>query len=346
MLKRVEIQSIITTNHWDERIADFNDAGVFHTAAWARVLHCSYGYRTDAICLTGTEKVSAIMPFAEINSSFTGRRGVCLPFTDECPALLRADTNANEFVAQVLSVGMERRWRTFDCHGFSGFGTETPAAVEYLGHHLDLSLGETALHASFSPGNRRAIRKAERCGMEVTTSTDVNAVEDYYRLHCITRKRHGLPPQPVRFFRAIQRELLSKGNGFVVLAKQMGRAIAGAVFLWWNGRAVYKFGASDDNGRSLRANYLVMWQGIQALAEAGIRNLSFGRTSLVQSGLRQFKRGWGCVENRIRYVRFDFRQNRFVVTADRASGWHNRLFRVLPVSASRFIGECLYPHIG
>jgi len=33
---------------------------------------------------------------------------------------------------------------------------------------------------------------------------------EYYRLHCLTRKRHGLPPQPTGFFQKIQEHIIAK----------------------------------------------------------------------------------------------------------------------------------------
>ena len=73
--------------------------------------------------------------------------------------------------------------------------------------------------------------------------------------------------------------------------------------------------------------------------------LDFGKTSLSNEGLRRFKRNWGAEERLIRYARYDFRQSGFVKISDMAAGAQARLFAILPVFFSRWIGRAVYPHL-
>ncbi len=75
---------------WDSRIARFPGASIFHTQAWARVLVDSYGYSPYYLRGTGNDAAAGLLPMMEVNSWLTGRRGISLPFTDECPALYPA----------------------------------------------------------------------------------------------------------------------------------------------------------------------------------------------------------------------------------------------------------------
>jgi hypothetical protein len=167
-------------------------------------------------------------------------------------------------------------------------------------------------------------------------------VETYYRLHCQTRKKHGLPPQSYAFFKSIYRNVISTGLGFVVTAKFQQVAIAGAVFFQFGNRGLFKFGASDESYLPLRGNDLVMWQGIQTLAQRGCRDLHFGRTSKLNEGLRRFKCEWGAKEQVIDYCRYDLKKSAFVRDSDRASGWHTPLFRFAPLWLARLAGSLLY----
>jgi hypothetical protein len=80
------------------------------------------------------------------------------------------------------------------------------------------------------------------------------------------------------------------------------------------------------------------------LARTGATSLHLGKTSLANEGLRKFKLNLGAVEERIEYVKFELRANRFVVETDNIAGWHNRVFRGLPVLMSRQAGKLLYKH--
>ena len=67
--------------------------------------------------------------------------------------------------------------------------------------------------------NRRALRKAGHSGVTTRISTSWDAMLVFHRLHLATRRRHGVPPQPLAFFRNIQREILASGHGFIVIAE-------------------------------------------------------------------------------------------------------------------------------
>jgi len=78
---------------------------------------------------------------------------------------------------------------------------------------------------------------------------------------------------------------------------------------------------------------------------AWVWRVGFRPDSLENEGLRRFKLGWGTQERRIDYFRYDQRKAAFVTARDESSGWHNRIFRMLPVSLSRLIGAASYRHV-
>jgi lipid II:glycine glycyltransferase (peptidoglycan interpeptide bridge formation enzyme) len=170
-------------------------------------------------------------------------------------------------------------------------------------------------------------------------------VREYYRLHVATRRRHGLPPQPFSFFHNIYEEIIKPRQGFIVLGRNDSRLLAAAVFFRYGKTALYKFGASDELFQALRGNNLVMWEAIKFLIKNGCKMLHFGRTSLGNEGLRRFKTGWGATEGVIEYFRFDPQAEAWKRAADSSSGFHNKLFRILPLAVNRLAGAVIYPHL-
>ncbi len=83
-----------------------------------------------------------------------------------------------------------------------------------------------------------------------------------------------------------------------------------------------------------------MWEGMKWCARQGCASLHLGRTSLANEGLRRFKSGWGAQESKIDYFNYDLRRDAFVVDSDRANGWYNRMFGILPCIFSRLLGNC------
>ena len=210
---------------------------------------------------------------------------------------------------------------------------------------VSLRRGVEDMASRFDSQVRRAIRKAERSNVSAVIAHNRQAIDDFYRLHVQTRRRHGLPPQPASFFKNIYEHIIKPGLGFIVLARSGSCAIAAAVFFRFGKNAVYKFGASDKRFQEFRVNNLVMWQGIQRLARTGVEKLHFGRTDCENEGLRRFKLSWDTQEETIDYFRVDPSGRQCLTPVRRQGGLHKRIFGRLPLVFNRLAGSILYPHL-
>lgn len=331
---------------WDDLIAAQPNATAFHTSAWARVIRDTYGYRPAYFRARDRERVTALIPFMEIHSWLTGKRGVSLPFTDECTPLLPDGLEFDAAAGQVMDFAASRGWQTVEFRGQGRGMGRFPAADEYLSHALDLTGTEAALFSRYSQNVQRNLRKAERNGIEVENGGTPSGVREFYRLNCLTRRDHGVPPQPFLFFENLRTHILEKDLGTLLLARHREKAVAGAVFLHFGRKGIYKYGASDRRHLDLRANHLVFQAGIRTLCEKGIETLSFGRTDPAQEGLRRFKLSWGARETRLQYFRFDVRSNSWLALRKaRFSLWEG-LMSKMPIPVLRLVGDIAYRHIG
>ena len=330
---------------FDVTLSRISGSCIFHSAAWAKTLEASYGYKPLYLAVEDGSNVRSLLPLMEVNSRLTGHRGIALPFTDECVPLYQDPSSAHRLVQVAVGLGKTRGWKSVEFRGARELFPDAPAAVSYYGHRLKLDDCDETMFGRFDGSTRRAIRKAEKSGVTATVSGGMDAVKTFYSLHCKTRQRHGLPPQPFVFFRNICRHILSQGLGMVVAANWQGRPIAASIYFQFGTRAIYKFGASDESHQELRGANLVMWEAIKRLARNGAATLDFGRTSVSNEGLRRFKLNWGTEEYKIEYVKYDLLRNTFVTEKDATTGWHNWVFRALPPTISRIIGTAFYRHL-
>jgi hypothetical protein len=328
---------------WDHLVTLHRDANCFHTSAWAKVLHQTYGHRPFYLQFSCGRRLAALIPLMEVRSPFTGRRGVCLPFSDACEPLVFDPEAIGLVKDRLVRFAHERRWRHLEIRG--SFPLASSSTAKFYGHRLDLRGGVEELISRFASPVRRAIRKAERSGVSAAVLRNREAVSDFYRVHVQTRRRHGLPPQPASFFLNVYEHVIKLGLGFVVLAQCKSRPIAAAVFFRFGKNALYKYGASDKKFQELRANNLVMWQAIQFLARNGAEKLHFGRTECENDGLRRFKLSWGTEEEIIDYFRVDPSGRRCLVAAPSDSGFHKKIFARLPLALNRLAGSMIYPHL-
>jgi CelD/BcsL family acetyltransferase involved in cellulose biosynthesis len=331
---------------WDDLIRDTRGSTIFHTSFWARVLHDSYNYQPRYLGQIQDGKITTLLPVMEINSFLTGRRGVSLPFTDYCDPIV-GDTNEWLNALDCLKDhGEKAKWRYLELRGGADLMAQIPCSSSYYRHTLGLSKDVDALHAQLKASTKRNIKKAVREGVAVARKNSPDALKIFYHLHCLTRKKHGVPPQPFYFFERLYDHIISRGHGQIVVAEHEGKTIAAAVYLHFGNEAVYKFGASDIRCLHLRPNDLVMWEAIQWYCRNNYSRLCMGRTDLVDEGLRQYKCGWGAEERALHYLTYDFAKKAFRPERSRVSGRHNALMRNMPIPVLKAAGYLLYRHMG
>ena len=342
-MKHLDILNRATGTEWDQIVDSHPGATVFHSSAWARVVCETYGHNPCYIGLFRQNEPVALVPLIEVVSPFTGRRGVCLPFTDACGPLVFQEEAWPALQQELEQLAIGRRWRHVEVRGGEGF--DSGADSNFFEHTLPLTTNPDHLLEQFSGATRGAIRQAIQNPLQIDIGTTINSMHEFYRLHARTRKKHGVPPQPFRFFAKIQQHLLQGQRGFVILARQGSRAVAGAVFLLQRSKAIYKFAASDPKLGRLRGNNLVLWEAIRHLISHGCDMLDFGRTSLQNEGLRRFKLSWGAKEHMIGYHRFDVARGAWIKPDVQEGALHKHVFRSLPLALNRFAGAMAYPHL-
>jgi CelD/BcsL family acetyltransferase involved in cellulose biosynthesis len=327
---------------WSAFVAGRRDALPVHQPQWARLLaDC---YRFDAFALAALDDagtVSAGLPVIATGGRLRGPAWTSLPFSDYCPPLLRAGIDGALLAPMLERARREGGVRTLELRSELA-GMPAPAAVGYR-HVLELSADPAQAFATFHHSQiRRAIRKAERDGeVSVRTATTGAELWDvFYRLHLETRRRHGTPIQPRRFFRLLWERMIEPGHGFVLLAHAGEQPIAGAVFLKAGHNLLYKYGASTPQAWRLRPNHLIFWSAIQRACAQGADFLDFGRTDLGHDSLRAFKASWGTREDELVYTRLS--DSGVSGGGGAPGGLVASVIRRSPTLVCRVTGELLY----
>ena len=282
---------------WTAFVARHPEAGPFHHPAWAALLAECYGF--DAFALVDLDEDGHLrqgLPVLEIGGRLQKRAWISLPYTDCVPVLASAGADSQTFLA-----GLDRAWRDAGMGylevrsplcGYEAYQYETDVI-----HRLELSDDPNIMFDRFHQMASRGVRKAEREGIRVVKGEQrADLTEIFCGLHLATRRRQGAPIQPKRFFRLLWDEVLAAGLGYVLIAYRGTEAIAGGVFLAWNGTLTYKFGASNPAALKLRPNHLIFWRAIEEACSRGMRTLDLGLSDRDNAGLRAFKSRWGATE--------------------------------------------------
>lgn len=277
----------------------------FHLPSWTEVIASCYGFAPSVFCIRDAGgKICAASPGVHIGGRLRGRRWVSLPFTDACPPLA-----ADAAAAEALAAELDRHRRETGLKGIEIRG-DVPgdAGTRHLigyRHVIPLMRDEHEVFRRLRERSRRAVKRARRAGLVVRREPDLqSAQKSFWRLHCATRRKLGVPVQPRGFFDAIWRQMIERDSGYVLSAYLDSRPVASAVFLEHGPAVVYKFSASEPDLTRLGAPSAVLWEGIRTACEDGRHRMDLGRTELRHEGLRYFKQGWGSEETALAYTYF------------------------------------------
>jgi hypothetical protein len=341
----IDIIDPCSSPEWMAFIEAHPDATVFHHPAWIRTLRAVYGHRMFAVCVKDGSGIRAGIPFADVRSRLTGNRWVSLPFSDHCQPLLdHEDPSSTDMLfghlkseqnpgASTISV----RWAVPSSHArFRQDG--------FVVHTLPLPGDEAVLLATLDKRVRQRVRRAGRDGVEVRECTTWKDCEVYYGLHVLTRRRLGVPVQPLSFFRRLWKEVIEPGLGFVLVAYQNRTPIAGGVFLTFRSVLHHKYSAADIRYKGLEGPSAVLWEGIRRAIARGLGQVDFGRSARTDAGLGEFKRRWGAIECELPYsilVGQAPKNGAFEV-----DGIVRAVIRHSPAFVCRLTGEMFYRHFG
>ncbi len=346
MSQQIEIVNPLEVEDWDKIVLSFGDYSFFHSQRWANVLVDAYGYKPRYFLLRRDHELRAVMPLFEVGNRIMGRKGVSLPFTDHCCPLAHHVRDVDILFQHIIASGQKSLWRRIEIKGGHQFFPDSPQSTTYHLHHLDLEQDADRLLKRFRSSTRRNIKKAQQRKIDIEIANDIGSMKKFYRLNCITRKHHGVPPQPFHFFRCIHKHVLAQEQGFVILAHHAGRPIAGAIFFHFGRKAMYKYGASRRDHLGVRPNNLVMWEAIRWYGQHGFTNFDMGRSEPDNRGLNQFKNGWGTQIETLKYYTYDIPKMRFRWKEKDMVSATQRIFQKMPIPVLRMVGKLAYRHMG
>lgn len=335
----------VTDKRWMQFVMSKLEATLFHHPSWSICLSESYGYGPFVLVMKSPDgRILAGLPVLEINSWLTGKRWVALPFSDHCSPLVQNEKDLEFFTNELINT----------CKALSVPKVEIRQCLpsvegllngsSYFIHYLKLDKKPEELFKNFRKNHIRCIKKASKSGVVITQSVEVESLLTFYNLHLLTRKKHGVPIQPKKYFLKLWEHIIRKGMGFTMLAIYQDKAIAGGVFLHYNKNFIYKYGASDPEYIKLCGNHAFFWEAIQWGCKNGYQVMDWGKTEKSNEGLRKFKRGWGTEEKELCYSYIG------KVPTGYSTGWKQKVLettiRKSPVWVGGLLGKLLYKHVG
>ena len=167
-------------------------------------------------------------------------------------------------------------------------------------------------------------------------------LESFYKLLLLTRRRQGVIPQPLAWFRNVM--TCMRDDAEIRLATKDGTRVGAILTLRHGSSVIYKYGCSDERFHHLGAMPFLFWKIIEESKVSGGEKIDFGRTDLKNESLIAFKDKFGTRKRLLNYYRMP------QATGNRISHCVNhplsRVVSLLPSCMSSFAAAAVYRHFG
>lgn len=293
---------LLDADTWDQFIAEYPQALLFHTSRWLDLLARVYALRWHRLGLYAAGRLVGLLP---LQTRWLG------PYRLAGAPLMRviASTPFMGMLAEpkhlpAALAALEpvlRRWRIDHIElAFPTLLTDLQAITE-LGYSVEVRETITVplaerdaaqIWGSLSSPCRRAVRKAQAEGVTVIEVENEDFIPDYYQMCREVYREAGRSPHLSEQFYAEAWAAFSGQRGIkALLAKRAEETIAGAIFLLYGGSIYYLSGASRTAGLSSRPNNLIQWQIIQWALAHHYQWYDLGGAEM--PGIARFKLGLG-----------------------------------------------------
>ena len=296
MLAIASLDSEVEMKTWDAFVESHPSGSPYHLSPWLRALRETYGFKPllYAAKSDGGE-LQGVFPLFLIKGLLGGSRIVSLPFSDYGGPLFIDETAEKECVKEILDV-YANACKYIEIRGKVPEDERFVSHNYYKRHILDLDADSSVVRKKIDKRTiQYSIRKAEKSGITIEEANSESGMDKFFRLNALTRKKHGVPGQPRKFFNALYREVIAKDNGFLYLATHKSKVVAGSLFLKCGKVLHYKYNASDPDMLSqLTPNHSLTWEAVVKGCKGGYTSIDFGRTSPDNEGLMRYKGMWGA----------------------------------------------------
>ena len=246
-------------DRWDRFVERHPSGSLYHLSAWKRVIEDTYAYQPYYFASQDVEGgFQGILPVFDVNSRLTGRRLISLPFSPYAGPL----AHGREALDALLD-GCKKLARSLNAEYVQIRCSKDGPAIDkeayrrhlyYKIHVLDLAPTPDRLMAGFHQSCiRRPVRKSLKGGLALRIAENEDDMRVFFRLQVLTRKRHGLPPQPYSYFKNIWRVFSGSERTRLLMAVYGSQVVASILLFRFKDTVIYQKDIKENSvtGKSI-----------------------------------------------------------------------------------------------
>lgn len=250
---------------WDNFVKSCPGGSLFHTSLWKQVLDKSYGGGSYAILAAGagTEIVAG---FCALARPRLGIKTAVTPLLTPYTGFLTNENTPTEALQQLASATRSFGYQDLQCaphqpliSKLTDFGFDLTPRQTLV---VDLTRSEDQLWREFAPNARRNIKKAERTGIQISSTWD--PAQGYSLFAQTFQRRNQRCPVGERFFHELTSGDLLAGHRRYFCAWDGDVLRACIVALHFQQTVYYQIAAADTEALAQGLPSLLLWHLFRA----------------------------------------------------------------------------------
>lgn len=248
---------------------------VAHRARRGRILICPHGPVLEAGVSLNTDILRSVRE--KLRRIGDEERCVCARM---CPLIFDSAENRSLFAS-------------------CGFRRAPLHAYSELSWVLDITSTEDVLLKNMRKNTRYGIRKAEKDGIEVSSSENPDDLPLFWDLYLETAQRHHFVVYPKELIESEFKRFAARSRARWYFARFRGEVVSAALITYSATTAFYHHGASLHAASSITSSEALQWRIIQDAKARGLKRYNFwgvvpdDENAHPWAGLSRFKKGFG-----------------------------------------------------
>lgn len=302
-------------DEWDTLCDSSSQAWLFHRADWVKIETRYFFPDNHSFALHDGQRMVAVQPLYKarlglgswsetlLHCGMHRHTGLALVDGLDAGTVKAARSAAMRHISEIASsVDADRiqlNSQNLAPQNLSPLRNEIPFWVSGYGYFLGLGIGpngmapapglatccadqivalgqpEASLFSQLEEGCRRAVRKAQAAGLELSEGNDA-PVADYYELAEMSAARTGESLAPRLYYEDVWRAFGTKGLCKTIFVLSEGRKVAALWLLIHKGAAHFLGGVSDPAYLPMRVNDFLHWSAIVWANHQGLMHYRLG----------------------------------------------------------------------
>lgn len=356
-MEEIKIIDPFSDTRWDKFVENHPRGWIVHLSGWKKVIESTFPHIKGhylALVDKDTNEIRAGLPVYEVRSWLTGNRLVSIPFATICDPLVSNTQQSEMLIAESIRLMNHLKFSHIEIRTLHADFLQDIQALSsdcyYKNHYIDLFHGEEPIWKYLKNKTiGRWINKASNHKIKLKIAQTDSDFHEFYKLYARTRTRLGMPAQPYRFFKSIFDTFSPARTIEITLAILEDKTIASHLCFRFNHRFSVEAVGDDETYRHIGINHYLYWQEIRMACAEQYKIFDFGRTSIHNPSLMDFKQRWGTTEADLCFYYFRHGMNKVSSMTHETSMFY-KLMRYLcqstPDRVQPVLSRFCYRHLG